>query len=269
MPVPLLRAANHQTGAALPDPWPMLAKSKYAVRFYTPMYAMIAGSPGAGKTMLALDMAIRMNVPTLYISADSDEVTMRVRAAAILSGHDQGTIRQVLDYGMFKEVYGHYLAGLPIKFMFDPSEPSMDDIFNALEAFKEVEGEMPKLIIIDNIMNMEIDGNNEWAGMRMASKDLQFLSRKTRACVVALHHTSEQDPRWITSAPPASAIQGKITQLPSMVLTVASVDNQMFVAVVKQRFGDRDPGATNPFRFVTDFSRGKIWDQPMMGVPDV
>lgn len=264
MPVPLLRGANTASGQELPDPYPALAQSKYQVHFYPGQFCMLAGSPGAGKTMLALDMAIRMGVPTLYISADSDDITMRIRAASMLTGHDQRDVRRVAKAGLFADIYGPVLEKLDIRFVFDPSEPSMVDITHALEAYLEINGRYPALVVVDNICNVDTGTDNEWQGIKLAAKDFHYLSRKTKACVLVLHHTSEQDPRWISYAPPRSAIQGKISQLQSLILTVGSDGSEMYIAVVKNRFGDRDPAAVDPFRFIVDFGRGQIWDRPLM-----
>ena len=48
---------------------------------------MIAGQPNAGKSLLALYMAVQMKVPTLYISADTDGYTTAIRSAAMVTGH--------------------------------------------------------------------------------------------------------------------------------------------------------------------------------------
>lgn len=261
MPVPLLRGANRQTGIALPDPYPVLAQSKFRVQFFPRQFVMLAGAPGAGKTWMALDMAIKMGVPCLYVSADSDDVTMRIRAAAMLTGHDQLDVRKAAERGLLEEFYGPHLEKLNIRFVFDPSEPSMFDITHALEAYLEINGAYPELVVIDNIANVDAGTDNEWVGVSLTAKDFHFLARKTQACVLALHHTSEQNPNWITSAPPRSAIQGKISKYQSLILTTASVDSELFLAVVKNRFGRMDPNALEPFRFAVDFARGQIWPE--------
>lgn len=263
MPIPLLRGVNHPTGKELPDPYPVLARSKYNVQFFPRQFVMLAGAPGAGKTMVALDMAIKMGCTCLYISADSDDVTMRIRAAAMLTGHDQRDVRKVAKAGLFEDIYGPSLEMLSIRFVFDPSEPSMLDISHALEAYMEINGRYPELLIIDNICNIDAGTDNEWVGIRMAAKDFHYLARKTDSCVLALHHTSEQDPKWIAQAPPRSAIQGKISAYQSLILTLASRENELFIAVVKNRFGQADPAATDPFRFITDFARGQIWSESL------
>lgn len=265
MPVPVLRAANRSAASALPDPWPALRRSKFGVQFFQGQLYMLAGPPGAGKTMLALDAAIKMNVPTLYVSADSDELTMAVRAACAVSHHNARDVRKTMARGMFKDVYGEALKGSLIRFEFDPSNPSITDIGHMLEAYHEVEGQYPRLLVVDTLMNVEGGSDNEWASIRQTAKDFHWLARKTKACLLVLHHTSEQNSDWILQAPPRSAIQGKVSQLPSVIVTVANRSGEMFLAVVKNRFGQADPGASEPLRFIVDMATVRVWDEPMMG----
>lgn len=265
MPMSVLRAANRKTNHPLPDPWPALANSKFEVQFLPAQFMMIAGPPGAGKTFLALDAALKMDVPTLYLSCDSDEMTMVTRAAASVTGHKQRDIRNVLRRGLFKELYGERLRNSNLKLEFDPSNPTMQDIAFILECYREIEGVYPRLIILDNVMNLESESENEWASVRKASKELHWLARHTKACLIALHHTSEQDPKYNKDkekqlAPPRSAIQGKISQMSPVILTVDTDGAEMWVAVVKNRFGMSDRNAKDPIKFMVDLSRAKIWD---------
>ena len=41
--------------------------------------SMLAGTPGVGKSTLALALALNMKVPSLYISADTNAHTMAMR----------------------------------------------------------------------------------------------------------------------------------------------------------------------------------------------
>lgn len=266
MPMSLLRAANQKTTLPLPDPWPALANSKFEVQFLPAQFVMIAGPPGAGKTFLAMDAALKMGVPTLYLSCDSDESTMVVRAAAAVTGHTQREVRSVLRHGLFKDTYGEQLRGSNLRLDFEPTNPSMADLTHIVDCYFELEGTYPRLLILDNVMNLEVDGDNEWAGLRRASKALHWLGRKTKACVLALHHTSEQDSRFTKDlrAPPRSAIQGKISQMAPLILTVDSDGYEMWIAVVKNRFGRDDKNANDPIRFIVDLARAQIWDEPEM-----
>ena len=222
---------------------------------------MWAGPPGAGKTYLALIAAIRMGVPTLYVSADSDEDTMAARAAAAITKHEVHSITETIQHGLFAEEYGTLVDALPIRFVFDPSEPSIEDIANAIEAWVEINGEPPALIFVDNLMNMAGEGGNEFEIMRRNCKDLHWLARKSKACIVVLHHTSELDKDHAVTAPPRSAIQYKVNQLPSLIMTMANDNGDMTLAVVKHRFGPQDPMAKNPVRMTIDFTNCQIHDK--------
>lgn len=253
-----------RAAAPLPDPLPGLANSKYKVHFGRGQLCMFAGAPGAGKTTFALIAAIQMGVPTLYFSADSDEVTMAARTAAKVTGHEYSQVRDAQAFGVFDEIYGEAIGGLPIRWVFDPSEPSLDDISNAITAYVELWGVPPQLIIVDNLMNMrQEDTGNEWTGMRATVKALHWLARKTKACVWLLHHTSESSESWITSAPPRMAIQGKLAQLPEIILTFANDNGVFWVGVVKNRHGESDPMAKSPLRMIIDFRSMRLWDEPM------
>ena len=76
-----------QGGATLPVVWQSLAAQQIAIRYGE--VSMIAGPPGAGKSTLALSLAVRAIVPTLYISADTHSHTMSLRLLALLTGRQQ------------------------------------------------------------------------------------------------------------------------------------------------------------------------------------
>ena len=56
---------------------------------------MIAGAPGAGKSSIALAIAARAKVPTLYFSADTNAHTMAMRLLAMSSRITQTAAEQM------------------------------------------------------------------------------------------------------------------------------------------------------------------------------
>lgn len=189
---------------------------------------------------------------------------MAARAAAAVTGHPARDVEDTINYGLFREEYGNILADIPVRFEYD-SEPSVDDIANACTAFLEVWGHYPRFVVVDNLMNVAGESDVEVQAQKKAMRDFHWLARKLRALVWVLHHTSEQNQDHITSAPPRGAIQNKVTQLPSLVLTTANNGTEMFLAVVKHRHGEADPLAKTPLRWLIDFPTFQIKDLTMNG----
>ena len=212
---------------------------------------MVAAAPNAGKSMFALIYAVKAKVPTLFFSADTDTATVMMRAASHLSGHSQLLVEANLTSN--RHYYDKHLDNMSnIQFVFD-SSPSLDDIELEIKAYVELFGIPPELIVIDNLMNVVAESDNEWAGLRAIMVDFHDMARKTEACVMVLHHVSEQSEYGKTNFPPhRRAIHGKVSQLPALILTLGfdPLDATLKVAPVKNRFG---PHTADGSDFVTLF----------------
>ena len=227
---------------------------------------MVAAAPNAGKSMFALIYAIKAQVPTLFFSADTDTTTVMMRAAAHTSGHSQVTVEQSLStdshyYDKQFEKLSH------IKWVFD-SSPSLDDIELEIRAYVELYGAAPELIVIDNLMNVSAETDNEWAGLRAIMMELHDMARKTEACVMVLHHVSEQSEYGSPTRPPARrAIHGKVSQLPALILTLGYDPGQavLSVAAVKNRFGPHTADASDYATLLVNYAACQIGDQDEFG----
>lgn len=201
--------------------------------------SMLAGTPGVGKSTLALALALKMRVPTLYISADTNAHTMAMRLASMISGKNQTDVEHLLqtDIGWTKATLSR---GSHIVWSFE-SSPTLQDIDEEVQAFEELWGCPPVAIFVDNLMDIATDGGEEFASMRAIMKELKFLARHTNAGIVVLHHTSEA----VEGRPcqPRSALQGKVAQLPALIATLGVVGTSMAIAPVKNRYGKADANA--------------------------
>jgi predicted ATP-dependent serine protease len=207
--------------------------------------SMIAGTPGAGKSTLALAVALRTKVPTLYISADTNAHTMAMRLLSMISGQPQSMAEQMLIESVeesrktINEHSGH------IFWSFD-SAPTLADLDMEVSAFEELWGCPPTLIVIDNLIDISNDSGEEFAAMRSTIKELKYLARDTNAAVLLLHHTKESYPG--NPCQPRSALQGMVAQLPALILTVGSnAPGYIAVAPVKNRYGKADPTGDTSF----------------------
>jgi predicted ATP-dependent serine protease len=262
--ITLAQAANRTKNGAqlLPDLFNALASD--GIRFRRGQVTMIAGQPNSGKSMLALYYSVKANVPTLYISADTDAYTTAIRAAAVITGNQVNSVEESFNSGSGYEFYQDELSSLKhLQFSFDPS-PTLDDISLAIEAYGEAFGEYPHLIIIDNLMNVAALHDNEWTGMRDIAKAMHHVARQTDAAVFLLHHTSEGEGR--PEMPPSrKSIQGKISQLPEMILTVAMDHDtsEYRIACVKNRFAKNSASGTNFTVLYADASRMTLYNDKM------
>lgn len=253
-------ASRNKHGAALlPDLWPALAEQ--AIRFRRGQVTMIAGAPNAGKSLIALNYAILAKVPTLYISADTDAYTTAIRAAALVTGHTVKSVESAFQNEAGSEFYEGELDAIKnVRFDFYPS-PTLDDIQLTVKAYAEAYGEYPHLIIVDNLMNVVSLHENEWTGLRDIAKSMHHMARETEAAVFILHHTSENEGR--PDVPPArKAIQGKVSQLPELILTVALIPatGEFRVAPVKNRFGANTPTGEDYITLYADPARMVVYN---------
>jgi hypothetical protein len=174
----------------------------------------------------------------------------------MVTGHKVATVEEAFASGAGQDFYGEQLESVKhLQFDFYPS-PTLDEIDLSIRAYAEAYGEYPHMIIVDNAMNVVSLHNDEWAGLREIAKAMHHIARETEACVMLLHHTSENEGR--TDLPPSrKAIQGKIAQLPELILTVALVGHtgEFRVACVKNRFAANSADGSKYVTLWADASR--------------
>lgn len=234
-------------GLALPDPFPSFALGN--ITFRQGATSMVAGPPGSFKSIMALNMAIywaQHGKTGLFFSADSDEYTVAKRCASMLTGEP--------SYG----VDADFVAGKTTRYQkalrdldsvsFVYRNLDMNGITDTVGAFEAVHGAYPDIIWIDNLLNF-VDSSDEWALMRTMTRDLDILARETQAHICILHHTSEGSNYPVNRPAPRKAIQGKVSQVPRLILTVGADGMALFASCVKNTNGPQDPMARNWIQF--------------------
>lgn len=217
---------------------------------------VVAAQPGAGKSLVVAYWVARMGLPTLYFSADTDETTAMERAAAMVTGDTQDTVRAAVRRGDG----GPYVQALSslsnLRWVFE-SDPTYRDLELETAAFAEAYGGFPEVIVVDNLMNVVAENDNEWGGMRDHTRAMKRLCRITGAAVFVLHHMSEERNE---SEPLARAkVQGKVNQIPEMILSLALDGPQLKVACVKNRWGPADPSGQTYVSIFVDLERVQFY----------
>lgn len=235
----LARAAHAERGgASIPDVFGTLGA--YQAHIRRAEVTMVAAPPGAGKSTIALAIALRARCPTLYFSADSHAHTMALRTVSALTATPQAKAEQWMEAepGWTKDVLSH---ASHIRWNFD-SSPTLEDIHEEKEVYREVMGEDPHLIVVDNLVDVAFIDGDEFGSLRTLLRELKSLARETGAAVLTLHHTSESVNG--NPCPPRSSIHGKVAQTPAMIWTLGITPGHMPIAVVKNRYGPADPSGT-------------------------
>jgi KaiC/GvpD/RAD55 family RecA-like ATPase len=248
------RAGN--VGQALPDTFPSFGLARVAFR--RGATSMIAGAPGSFKSVFALNLLVkwaRAGMTALYFSADSDEFTVAKRVGGILTGEQVERV----EYDMTRGNTSRYTDAMRdmghAHFVY--ASLFMDGIANHVKAFEAVYGDWPDVVFVDNLMSYA-DSAGEWESMREMTRELDSLARETSAHIVILHHTSES--AGFDKPAPRDRIQGKVTQVPRLVLTVAARGLALYWACVKNTNGPQDPGASVISEFLV---------RPSMQVEDI
>jgi hypothetical protein len=220
---------------------------------------MIGGPPGSFKSALALNLLVRwarQGVYGLYLSADADEFTVSKRAAAIIMQRTIETIEA--DRTAHPHIYERVLMQLDNTTRFFYRVSDIDEIDRYMRSFEAVFGVFPRVLFVDNLLNVS-DSADDWTACRELIRNLDILAREAECHICVLHHTSEFNYQP-GLPPPRSALLGKISQFPRLILTVGTNESTLNVACVKNTNGPQDPSGRSFFPMVVDAERMTITD---------
>lgn len=216
---------------------------------------MIAGQPGAGKSLLALWLAVAWaeeGLRGIYFSADSAELGQASRALAMTMANlsVQEAERLLKDEDPHAFEWMTKLNNLCWSF---EDDLSYDNINEEVQAFVELWGSFPDFVIVDNLTDVEGQSEDEGGSLRRSMKALVQLARATDSATLVLHHTSEDERIKEDPCPPRRAIMFKVSAKPALILTVADKGVRRPVACVKDRYsGKADKSGTTAQWFRLD-----------------
>ena len=221
--------------------------------------SMIAGTPGSFKSVLALNMAAMWagkGVRSLYFCADSDEATVITRLSGIITGENFGTIeRRIIDGD--RDRYTKTLDNaLSMRAEFEYERMvGIEEIALHVKSYEAVYGAYPDVIFLDNLIDY-VSNQMAWDEMQELQGELDALAKMTSSHICILHHAKlkddfpKKDGTTTSGFPPADwEIQGKITQKPRMILTIAASGMAVKIAVVKNSLGPQSRNADTTWDF--------------------
>lgn len=237
--------ARGSGGEPIPTGWKALDNA--GIVFRRGQLVLIAAGPGTAKSALTLALTIQSGVPSMIFSADSDAFTQMTRSISMLTDIPLTESTEMVLQDSIPADIEEAMSNVPLRIDYE-SSPSPEDIEEILEAYWELFGEYPTLIVIDNITNVSGVGGEDddySTGLEGLMDYLHSMARETSACVIGLHHVT--GPYNDGDKPiPLSGVKGQIARVPEMVLTLHKRkydDETMILCVskVKVRGGQPDP----------------------------
>jgi len=235
----LAMKASPDEGEALPSPFRRVTALGAIHR--RGQVAVVAAGSGGGKSAYATHLAVHGKhnwgdrIPTLYFSADSDKVTLGTRVACSLVNRPLSEVEEKLR-GNDPEMWAK-VAEIDWVWWCWNAEPSCWDIQQEVEAYGYVNGEYPHLVVVDNLINIDAEGEAGHVQKDGVMHWLQQLANVTNAHVLVLHHVigAYEDG---TQPIPKSALLDKVAKRPRLVLTLWKPgENLLGVSVVKNSTG--------------------------------
>jgi hypothetical protein len=200
---------------------------------------LTAAGPGGYKSVLALNEALKMGVPTLYVAMDSDANSTAIRSVQAIELVDQDSAEAgVLNQERWAM---DALAAVPYLSFTFPASPTIEELIHHVFAYAEAQGDFPHWIVIDNLMDVSYT-EDENRGLNRIMEDLAQLAKQTKAGVHVLAHvTGEYEVGDLVV--PMSGLRHKVSKKPVQVLTLCrgALEGQLWVSVVKNRTGPVDP----------------------------
>lgn len=246
-------------GTPLPDPYHTFSLAQ--VQFRRGATSMIAGTPGSYKSVFALNLLAAwglQGISGLYFSADSEEFTVVKRLSGILTGENLETVeRRILRRDRRYQQELKKLQGVE----FEYAQMDMRGLAVHVKSYEAIYGEYPAVVFLDNLIDY-VDAPDDWGGMLSMTRELDALAREIKSHICILHHAKLRTPpvtRGEAKPPPPfrppadHEIQGKVTQIPRLVLTMAAEGPVLRIAAVKNTNGPscRDGSAFLEFQVLT------------------
>ena len=242
----LVQSANVRgsAGDPLPEVWPSLIEK--GTRFLRGQLCLVAAGPGTGKSSFVLNYVLKSKASCMYFSADSDAYIQLSRSLAVLGGIPTTEAEGIIRSGDTERI-GSIIGNSPVRFNYEAS-PTLEHIERDILAYEELYGDFPEIIVIDNVLDVQLDGEVDYTSLDQLMAYLHELARETSACVIALHHvTGEYNDA--NKPIPLSGVKGQIGRVPELILTLHKEVHELGadvlnVSTVKNRGKKADPSGS-------------------------
>ena len=162
-----------------------------AISFRTRDLTILAGAPGGGKSTLAVNLAMKMDYPTLYLAQDSPASVLSRMTALVTQEDIAGTATKLTKHAE-KHAIAKRLEKTRPTLVFERGSVTVEGIELRLEALTEWFGEPPKIVFIDNLIDLIVEGttHGDTSFYTKCLPALKRMANKYNSAVIALHHVT-------------------------------------------------------------------------------
>lgn len=260
----LVQARGNSGNLGEPIHMPVKGLKKHDIHIRKGQLTMVAAAPGLGKTAIIQAILHHGDGPkaknsVLYFSADSGPEVMYERAGALSMRLDTQSVREMVESGNTAQVdaaikarHGH------ISYVFT-SNPSQAQIMAELEAYVDLHGRFPDVVVQDNVKDLvPTDDPDEFRALEDAAVFLKNLARDAGIAVIGLHHVGGAYENGMTPVG-QDGIRGKIAKTPALIFTFyKDVEGTYRWCTVKNRSGKADAAANFWIPLAVDLARMEV-----------
>lgn len=254
----LQSARRKEDGEALPTVFKTLADKGF--HFYRGSVYVTAAAPNVGKSPFALRHMLGMpETPSLYICADTPRHITVVRTGQMLTSSYQAVVEAQLEddssevwaeLEKVNHIGAFYRSGITAK-----------EVALMIGAFAEIRGEFPHYVVIDNLVNISYEGDSELMAQREIMHELDTIAKDANICIHILTHVSGTYKNGTTPIP-QDGVMNKISEFQhgTLALTRGTVENELLVAILKNRTNRADPSGNTRFALHANFALMELGD---------
>ena len=233
-------------GQEIELPWHKLNQH---LSLHTGELCLIAAAPGAGKSVFAVNLALGLDEPVLYIAQDSP-ASVLARMAALDMGMTIDETKALMEHDI--SGVADLLEGRHPLMAVEAGACDLDRIDQLVWASIEWLGRSPAVVILDNLINTIVPGHHhqDVGFYATALPRFQQLAINEDLCFIALHHVTRR------GNDAGRNVQGLGTRRLSMVDLLYSGEREaehvigiyhdqrktkLIIQILKQRDGPADP----------------------------